>query len=315
MFSVLPYTDSQPGCWDKFVMESKNGTFLFMRDYMDYHEDRFVDCSVVVADRSGRVVALFPANKVACRLVSHGGLSYGGMVSDRSMTTSRALDVFAAWLEYCRDMGIEEIIYKTVPAIYHRAPADEDRYALFCHNAQLYRREVLSVVELAAIAPPQERRRRGARKAAKHGLEVRESNDLEEFWPILATNLAAHHYLKPVHTVAEMRLLRDRFPTNISLVGVFQGARMCAGSVLYHAGPAIHAQYIAATDDARRIGALDLLFTTLIAGARQQVRYFDFGNSNEQEGRYLNRGLADFKEGFGARAICQDFYRLALSAR
>ena len=229
------------------------------------------------------------------------------------MTTSRAIDVFAAWLDHCRDLGIEEIIYKTVPVIYHRMPADEDRYALFRHGAELYRRELLSVVDLGAAVPFQNRRRRGARKAAKHGLAARESGNLEEFWSILQANLESHHNLKPVHTVAEMRLLRERFPNNIRLFGVFEESRMCAGSVLYYAGPTIHTQYIASTGHARDIGALDLLFTWLIEAAPKQARYFDFGNSNEQEGQYLNCGLADFKEGFGARAISQDFYRLNLS--
>jgi hypothetical protein len=232
---------------------------------------------------------------------------------DSSMTTSRAIDVFAGWLDHCRGLGIEEIIYKAVPAIYHRVPADEDRYALFRHGAALYRRELLSVVDLGAAVPFQDRRSRGARKAAKHGLTVLESLNLEEFWPILQENLESHHNLNPVHTVAEMRLLRERFPDNIRLFGVFEGSRMCAGSVLYYAGPTIHAQYIASTGHAREIGALDLLFTSLIETSRKQARYFDFGNSNEQEGQYLNRGLADFKEGFGARAVSQDFYRLNLS--
>jgi hypothetical protein len=313
MFSFQRYTAAERELWNQFIRESKNGTFLFMRDYMDYHQDRFVDASVVATRASGRIVAAFPANRVAMRLVSHGGLSYGGMILDSSITTSQAIDVFAGWLDHCRDIGIEEIIYKAVPAIYHRVPADEDRYALFRHGAELYRREVLSVVELGAAVPLQNRRSRGARKAAKHGLVVRESGSLEEFWPILQTNLESHHNLRPVHTVAEMRLLRDRFPGNIRLFGVFEGSRMCAGSVLYYASPTIHAQYIASTDDARDMGALDLLFILLIEAARKEARYFDFGNSNEQEGHYLNRGLAEFKEGFGARAISQDFYRLDLS--
>jgi hypothetical protein len=313
MLSFRRYTAPDRELWDQFVQKSKNGTFLFMRDYMDYHRDRFDDFSAIATSSSGQIVAMFPANRVAFRLVSHGGLSYGGIILDSSITTSLAIDVFAGWLDQCRDLGIEEIIYKAMPAIYHRMPADEDRYALFRHGAALYRRDVLSVVDLGAAVPFQGRRRRGARTAAKYGLAVRESSNLEEFWPILQANLGSHHNLKPVHSVTEMRLLRERFPANIRLFGVFEGSRMCAGSVLYYATPTIHAQYIASTDHGRDLGALDLLFTSLIGATRKQARYFDFGNSNEQEGEYLNRGLADFKEGFGARAISQDFYRLRLS--
>ena len=40
-------------------------------------------------------------------------------------------------------------------------------------------------------------------------------------------------------------------------------------------------------------------------------RFFDFGTSNENEGRALNHGLLDWKEGFGARCYTHDFYEIA----
>ena len=33
--------------WDDFVRRSKNATFLHLRNYMDYHRDRFVDHSLL----------------------------------------------------------------------------------------------------------------------------------------------------------------------------------------------------------------------------------------------------------------------------
>ena len=30
--------------WNEFVLLSRNATFLHLRDYMDYHADRFADC-------------------------------------------------------------------------------------------------------------------------------------------------------------------------------------------------------------------------------------------------------------------------------
>src|SRR5438552_4708383 len=156
----------------------------------------------------------------------------------------------------------------------------------------------------------QERRRRGATKALRKGFEVRESLDFDLFWPILESNLEARHHARPVHTLTEMLFLKTRFPHNIRLFGTFAESTMCAGTVLYCAPPTIHAQYIASDDAARTNGALDLLFSMLIGMNWPKARYFDFGNSNEEGGRMLNRGLAEFKEGFGARAICHDFYRL-----
>jgi len=43
-----------------------------------------------------------------------------------------------------------------------------------------------------------------------------------------------------------------------------------------------------------------------------QKKYFDFGISTENNGHYLNRGLIDFKERFGARSVVYDSYELKL---
>ena len=53
-----------------------------------------------------------------------------------------------------------------------------------------------------------------------------------------------------------------------------------------------------------------MLFSTLIEQYHDK-RYFDFGISNEQEGRVVNHGLLGWKEGFGARCFAHDFYEIA----
>lgn len=310
MFTAHRYTSAQRIAWDSYVKQSKNGTFLFLRGYMDYHCDRFADFSTLLTDEGGATVALFPANRVGSQLISHGGLSYGGMICDSSMTTTKALDVFSTWIAYCKQDGILEIKYKAIPSIYHRGPSDEDRYALFIHGASLYRRDVLSVLDLRQVPTLQQRRRRAIKKAIDSGIEVHESDDFPVFWTVLEQNLMSRHQTKPIHTVSEIKRLRDQFPENIQLFCAFESGNMCAGALLYYAAPTIHAQYVASTEAGRAAGALDLLFATLIEKFRSEAYFFDFGSSNEEEGRFLNRGLADFKEGFGARAICHDFYRL-----
>lgn len=312
MVTVVRYSSADQSSWNDFVEKSKNGTFLFHRNYMDYHADRFADFSIIAKNDDGRVLALFPANRLDAQLVSHGGLTYGGMVSDSKMTTSQALDVFGAWIAYCKENGIREIVYKAVPSIYHRGPAEEDKYALFHFGATLYRRDILSVVDSQHPFDFQKRRERGVAKAIKSGIVVSEQQGFGEFWPILEKNLERRHSVRPVHTLAEITRLKECFPQNIRLFCAGRQGEIYVGIVLYYAFPAIHVQYIASDEAANSTGALDLLFWEAIQMSRQSARYFDFGISNEREGRYLNRGLVDFKEGFGARAICQDFYRLFL---
>ena len=64
MFDIIRYTPAMADEWNRFVATSKNGTFLFFRDYMDYHADRFRDHSLMFY-RDGGLFALLPANEEA----------------------------------------------------------------------------------------------------------------------------------------------------------------------------------------------------------------------------------------------------------
>ena len=55
------------------------------------------------------------------------------------------------------------------------------------------------------------------------------------------------------------------------------------------------------------------LFTHLIEEVFSNKEYFDFGISNENNGKNINEGLLYWKEGFGARSITQDFYEIKTS--
>ena len=44
---IRRYTPEKADEWNRFVAQSKNGTFLFDRRYMDYHADRFQDHSLM----------------------------------------------------------------------------------------------------------------------------------------------------------------------------------------------------------------------------------------------------------------------------
>jgi hypothetical protein len=299
--------------WNEFVRSSRNGTFLFDRNYMDYHADRFTDHSMLACDDSGRLLALLPANEAGNQLVSHGGLTYGGFVVDDRMTASSMLELFDAASEAMRGDGFATLVYKSIPHIYHRAPAEEDQYALFRAGARLVRRDHLAVIDYRAPLARQERRQRSIRKAAKLGLVVRESDDLGAYWEILSANLLSKYGVKPVHTLEEMVLLRSRFPQRIRLFAAFDGDAMRAGVVVYVSDFVCHAQYIGASDLGREQGALDAIFDHLIDAFAGVTRYFDFGTSTERDGMFLNAGLADFKEGFGARAVVHDHYEVDLA--
>lgn len=305
------YLDEQKNVWDDFVDRSKNGTFLFRRDYMDYHRHRFSDHSLIVYDE-GHVAALLPANRQGARIVSHGGLTFGGFLIDDAMTASRMLAVLTHTCETLRHDGFEEILLKPVPHIYCRRPAEEFNYAVFRCGGQLYRRDVTTALIPAQNQRWQERRDRSLKKARAAGVVCRQSEDFSAYWEILSTNLKESHNLTPVHTVEEICGLHGAFPRNIKLFCAFLMGEMVAGVLIYDAGRVAHAQYTASSQGGRACGALDLLFHYLLAEIYPDKPYFDFGVSTENEGLTLNEGLVAFKEGFGGRTITHDFFRIAL---
>lgn len=309
--SVRNYHPSLRAAWDGFVRQSKNGTFLFERDYMDYHRDRFSDCSLLIS-RNAEILAVLPANRSGDKVYSHQGLTYGGFVTSTAMTTPSMIDAFAAVIDHLRLSGCRTLYYKTVPTIYHRLPAEEDRYALFLLNAELYRRDVLSVVPMTSRIALQLRRRRGAEKSARSGVLISRSDDWAGYWTLLSALLENRFGVAPLHTLAEIERLRGAFPANIALHVASLAGEPIAGAVIYESARVAHVQYIAASPRGRELGALDQLFVHLLDDTYAAKDFFDFGISNEDDGRTLNRGLIEQKEGFGARAVVHDFYWLRI---
>ena len=298
--------------WNLFVAASKNGTFLFDRRFMDYHNDRFCDHSLLVY-RDQRLYALLPANQKDDTLVSHGGLTYGGLVTDSRCSAKGVLDAFTAINEYLRQQGFRHVVYKAVPWIYHQLPAEEDLYALtsVCH-ARLTIRDISSAIIGDRKMRFSESRKSGIRKAHRQGLTVAESTDFAAFGQILNENLTGKYGVRPVHSVAELELLHSRFPEKIRLYMVFDGETPVGGTLLFLTPQVLHTQYISANAFGKQHGAIDLLFDHLINNTYKDYPYIDFGKSTVSDSADLNEQLIFQKEGFGARAVCYDTYEYDL---
>ncbi len=323
-WQVIPYNESLEKEWNSVVNQSRQGTFLFNRAYMDYHADRFHDESLVFTDNKGRVVALFSACRVPgeeSAVCSHAGLTYGGMLTLSQVSTETMLEMLQSIMLYYAKQDFTTLYYKPIPYIYHQYPSEEDLYALFRLGAHLESRAVSSVIDLFAPYPFSELRRRKVRKAEKTSslLYVEGTERLAAFWHVLDCVLTTRHNVHPVHTLDEIQLLISRFPENIKLCTACladQPEHILAGCLLFITKSVCHVQYIAAGDDGRSCGALDWLFARVIAEVRKaypQIRYFDFGISTECGGTVLNQGLIFQKEGFGGRGVCYDSYMIPLT--
>jgi hypothetical protein len=310
---AVAYDPGQRSEWDDFVRTAKNGHFLFFRDYMDYHADRFPDASLMFYDERDRLVGLLPATAHDGVLSSHAGLTFGGVICGRSMKVELMLDLFAAMCTWLRERDLREIVYKTVPHIYHELPAEEDLYALFRLGARLTRRDVSATIDRRTRLPFSKGRDWALKQADRHGLDVQQCVDFAAFMVIEDELLRTKYDAQPTHTAAELELLASRFPDNIKLFVARKRGDMLAGVVIYETARVAHAQYIGSTEEGRRLGALDLILRRLIHHYYTATDYFDFGISTEQGGRHLNAGLIENKQSYGARATVYDWYRLDLS--
>ena len=290
--------------WDTMVKQSRNGTFLLQRGYMDYHSDRFTDCSLV-AQHDGRLCGLLPANIDGDTLWSHRGLTYGGwIVPYKHFDTTIMVEMMDQAMAWMSRQGIKRLVYKAIPHIYHRYPCEEDIYALFRHGASLIETNISTTIDLTCPIPLDRGNKSGANAARKAGIQVGSSDDWEGYWHLLSSLLDERYDTRPVHTLQEMALLQGRFPDHIRLYTATLDGELLAGVVMYLSLPVAHCQYIGASPHGKETKALTLLFDWLIGECTSAgYLYFDFGISNENHGRYLNEGLVRQKCRLGGRGI------------
>ncbi len=299
--------------WDLFVKNSKQGTFLLERSYMDYHSDRFHDHSLMIY-KNDKLYAILPGNEADHTFYSHQGLTYGGLITNSKATADDVCKVFAQINQYLKQQGFQKVIYKSVPRIYHQLPAEEDLYALFkeCH-AQICARNISAVIDLQHPLKWYNIRKQGAKKATSQGIRIEYSEDYNNFWELLSTNLMQTYHAQPVHTLEEIRMLHERFPENIKLyVALQEDGKMLGGTLLYITPQVVHTQYISASEEGKQKHALDALFLRLIQHEYKDCLFFDFGTSNEDGGKILNTSLIYQKEGFGGRGVVYDTYEWEL---
>jgi len=310
-FRVCRYDPSLRSEWDRFLSTAKNTTFMFRRDYMDYHAERFEDHSLIIW-RGTQVMGLLPANLRADGvLVSHQGLTYGGFVLRREITLGSVLDVVRASLHFLHQRAVPRLIYKRLPRFYNTLPDDDVDYALFLMDSKLIRRDCSLAICRSDRLPVSRGKKSKINKGKRAGVIVKRDDGFQPFWTkVLTPRLLQRFGVAPVHTIEEITGLADRLPEHIKQYSAYLGDEIVAGVTVYETPTVAHMQYIAVTDKGEEVCALEYLFHCLIEEVYPAKVYFDFGICNERDGRELNRGLLQFKEGFGARTFSHDFYEI-----
>lgn len=309
-YKVVKYSTRNTKEWNDFVVSAKNTSFLFHRDFMDYHNDRFEDYSLMIYHKK-KLVAVLPANIVLTQLHSHQGLTYGGLILPTTIKFDKVLEIFKALLYFLNQQGVETVSVKQIPSIYSDIFSQEVEYLMFILKATLIKQDTLSVIDLSNKLKTSNGRLEGYKRAKKHQLILKEESDFTLFWnQILIKNLKQKHNAKPVHTLEEITKLKRKFPNNIRQFNVYYQDKIVAGTTIFETKNVAHSQYISGNEDKNTLGSLDFLHINLIENIFKDKSYFDFGTSNENNGLNVNKGLLFWKEGFGARTLTQNFYTI-----
>lgn len=312
-YTVKRYQENDYENWNAFIGQAKNATFLFHRDFMEYHSDRFQDFSLIVLDGE-KWLGVLPANIVGNQVFSHQGLTYGGLVYNEKVKLASVIEIFRSILLFLNDNKMEKLQLKLIPSIYHIKPAEELNYALFLTEAQLIRRDSMAVLDLSKPYTISKTRKECIRRGIKNNLVIKEELDFKLFWEeVLEPNLDKKYKAKPVHSIAEIEMLQRKFPNNIRHFNVYQDDKIVAGTTIFVSENVAHPQYVSGMGNKNELGSLDFLYHHLITSVFMGKRFFDFGISNEDQGKKLNEGLVFWKESFGASIIVHDFYEVKTS--
>ncbi|TNJ43585.1 FemAB family protein [Tamlana fucoidanivorans] len=312
-YRVVKYNSSYYDQWNRFVENSKNGTFLFHRDFMEYHQDRFDDFSLLVY-RVQKLVAVFPANIVDNGVYSHQGLTYGGLVFEATISGDKVFHVFKTLINYLKEAKIEKLVVKQIPEFYCTQPNFEVPYEVSKYDYKLKREMVLAInydKELVIHKSKLKSKRRGD----KFDFKIKENDSFAIFWNnVLQPKLKERYGASPVHTLAEIEYLKVLFPNNIKQYNIYLKEEVLAGITVFDTGRVIKSQYGATTKQGEKLRALDYLFLFLIEKSKKEGRqFFSMGTVTDKSEMGFNEGLLKQKEELGCNIHIQDTFSLHLA--
>lgn len=311
-YTIKQYESQDYNQWNAFIEKAKNATFLFHRDFMEYHSDRFLDCSLIVL-KDEKLVSVIPANSVENEIFSHQGLTYGGFVFAEKINGNEVYEIFIEVLSYLKNQGFKKLFLKEIISIYNKLPSHEIGCFLIQKNAVLFRRDLNLVLDFAKLSLISKSKQKHFRKVSNLGLEIREELVFDNFWDkVLVPRLLEKHGSKPVHTKKEIKYLQDKFPENIIQYNCYFEDEIIAGITIFKFDRIIKSQYGATTLKGEKYRALDFLYFKLIEIYKNDFLYFDMGTVTENQGKTFNSGLLRQKEELGCSIYNQDFYEIIL---
>ncbi len=311
-FRVEKYCGNQKEVWDKFVATSKNGTFLFHRDFMEYHSDRFEDFSLMVFDQQ-QLVSILPANISENIVHSHQGLTYGGLVFTDDFKIEKISFIIQSIKVFLKNLNISKLIIKQLPEFYNQHNTEIVNSALIKNGAiNIYSMMNLAVDYATDVLISKSKLKHYRRIDASIDLQVFEETSCDLFWnEVLIPRLLLKFNTTPLHSLSEIAFLKSKFPEKIRQFSVYIDNQIIAGLTLFESQNVVKSQYGATTSLGEKHRALDFLFINLIEKYKNEGKqFFDMGTV--YNGTSVNEGLLNQKVELGCTVFHQNYYELCI---
>ena len=312
-YLVRPYHHSDYQIWNSFIGQAKNATFLFHRDFMDYHKDRFKDFSLLIYDEQ-KLIAVLPANRVGNSVYSHQGLTYGGLVYSKKTNGEAVGIIIDHIIDFLTKDRCKLFYYKPIPTFYFPMGNGESDFFLVKKGAFLERKEMNLAIDFSRPLTISKSKLKHFRRIEEVDLEIVEEQDFTSFWDLVLQPRLLHKYNAfPVHSLSEIASLKQSFPDNIKQFSVYHDKQIIAGITLFVSATIVKSQYGATTEKGERMRALDYLFINLINHYKHSGKlFFDMGIVNDDNINGYSVGLLQQKQELGCSIYNQDFYKMNL---
>ncbi|WP_119789697.1 FemAB family protein [Flavobacterium anhuiense] len=312
-YTIKKYSQDDYSIWNDFVAQSKNATFLFHRDFMEYHKDRFDDFSLLVFEDE-KLRAILPANKKENAIYSHQGLTYGGLVYLPKLKAEKVESILDEILLFLKENQVNTFYYKPVPNFYFSEGNATMDFFLLKRGAILERKEMNLAVNLQAPLKISKSKMKHFRRIENLDLDIFEEENFDPFLgKILEPRLAEKFNVKPVHSKEEMAFLKSKFPKNIRQYSAYRNDEIIAGITIFETKNVVKSQYGATSKVGEEFRALDFLFINLIHKYKRKGKhFFDMGIVGEENELGYNQGLLAQKEELGCSVYNQDFYKIEI---
>lgn len=311
-YKVTLYKSSEKETWNNFVEKSYEKTFLFQRDFMEYHSGRFQDFSLMIY-KENELIAVLPANRFEDAIYSHQGLTYGGFILDNDLPKSEFNPICQSLTQFLKTQQITSIELKLLPGCYQKNASKMLLDYLANSNAHNFRTDMVLAIDYSEPLQIHKTKLKHFRKNKIKGFEIKEADNLDAFWnTVLIPRLQEKHKVKPVHSLEEISSLKSKFPNNIRQFNIYLDSEILAGITIFDKGEVIKSQYGATTKHGEKERALEFLFMHLIYKFKEEGRtFFSMGTVRDPE-RPLgyNEGLLKQKEELGCTVFYQHFYKL-----